>query len=144
MKTRPAKFWFAIVLSLVGSGYAVRSVRDRTPLRVLVRDGLGPGQKALDAVCRQSRAGALRCPASAARQAELPHSKTNCGRSVSRHRGWKSRQPGCVKVAKTFRATGVATATAARAPLVSPRLVSARVLEKNRQLCGAGAIAGCG
>ena len=55
MKAGTSNFWLAVAISLAGSGLLFVPVETARPVRALVRDALGPGQKALDAVCRQSR-----------------------------------------------------------------------------------------
>jgi len=99
----------------------------------------GTGTKSARRVLPAKRAWSAALPGFSRQAGRVADSKTNCGRSVSRIAGWKSRQPGCVKDCKDFPATGVATGDGRTRTAGLAQAGFARVLEKNRQLWARGA-----
>lgn len=150
MKTRVGEFRIAVVLALAGGGLLFVPVEAARPVRVMVRDALGPGQQAIGAVCRQVRTiGAL-----------LPRGQNQAGKVLQLEDELRSIRLTNRKLEihaarlneqlqKLSEQYAWGPATAARAPLVIPSLVAARVLGeesaalwRGRKLLGAGAKAG--
>ena len=150
MKTRTSDFWLTVALSLAGSGLLFVPAETARPLRALIRDALGPGQKALAAVSRQGRAWSAALPSvqnQTGRVGELEDELrsvrlANRGLEVQAARLREQLQ-------KLSEQQGWGPAAAVRVPLVTPRLVAARVLGeesaalwRGRKLLGAGVGAG--
>ena len=150
MKAHTSDFWLAVALSLAGSGLLLVPVETARPLHALICDALGPGQKVLDAVCRQGRAWTAVLPRmqnQAGRISELGgelQSVRLANRGLEVQAARLSEQ-----LQKLAEQPGWGPAAAVRAPLVTPRLVSARVLGeesaalwRGRKLLGVGGGAG--
>lgn len=129
MRTRTNDFRLAVVLSLAGSGLLFVPGETARPLRALVRDALGPGQKALDALCRQCRVWKAALP-SVHNQAGRVNALEEELRSVRlANRGLEIQAARLsAQLRKLSEQQEWGLAAAARAPLVAPRLISARVL----------------
>jgi cell shape-determining protein MreC len=150
MKAGTSNFWLTIAISLAGTGLLFVPVETARPMRALVRDALGPGQKALDAVCRQGRGWSAAFP-SLNNQAERVSALEDDLQSVRlANRGLEIQSARLnaelQKLSEQQRWGG--SVTAGR-PLVSPGLVSARVLGeesaalwRGRKLLGVGNRAG--
>ena len=150
MKTRPGGLWLTVALSLAGSGLLFIPVETVRPVRAVVRDALVPGQLALDAVRRQGRAWIAALP-SGQNQASRVRELEDELRSVRLENRALEIQSGRLseQLQKLSEQQGWGSAATVRAPLVIPRLVSARVLGeesaalwRGRKLLGAGDRAG--
>jgi len=149
MKTPTSDFWLTVVLSLAGSGLLFVPIESARPIRVFVRDALGPGQIAVDAVCRQGRTWSAALPRvqnQSGRVSELEgelRSVRLANRALEIQAARLSEQ-----LQRLSEQQGWGMAAAVRAPLVVPRLASARVLGeesaalwRGRKLLGAGSAA---
>src|SRR5579863_1475915 len=150
MNARPEDFRIMAAILLAGCGLLFVPAETARPVRVLIRDALAPGQKALDAVCRQGRvwvAGLPNVNNQAGRVLELEaelRSQRLENRRLEIRSGHLNEQ-----LQKLTRQQGWGSASAARSALIAPRLVAARVLGeesaalwRGRKLLGAGSRAG--
>lgn len=129
MKTHAGDFWLAIALTLAGSGLLFVPVETSRPLRILVRDALGPGQKALDGICRQGRAWRVAFPSLQNQSGRVLALEEELRSVRLANRGLELRAARLSE--QLHKLTGQqewGPSAAARPPLVIPSLVSARVL----------------
>jgi cell shape-determining protein MreC len=150
MTSRPGDFWLVAAISLAGCGLLFVPVETSRPVRVLVRDALAPGQKALDAVCRRGRGWIAALPSVNNQAGRVSLLKTELRSQRLANRRLEIQAAHLEEqLQKLSQQQGWGSALAARSPLVIPRLVSARVLGeesaalwRGRKLLGAGGRAG--
>jgi cell shape-determining protein MreC len=150
MKTGMSDLGLAVALSLAGIGLLFVPVETARPVRVLVRDALGPGQKVLDAVCRQGRAWSTALPSVNNQAGRISALEDELQSVRLANRGLEIKAARLSEeLQKLSDQQGWGQATTLRSPLVTPRLVSARVLGeesavlwRGRKFLGAGDRAG--
>src|SRR5207248_99122 len=122
-------FWKTIAFALAGCGLLFIPAQTAGPLRVLVRDALRPGQQALDAVCREGRAWSAAWPG-APNQTGRVRQLEEALRSVRlANRGLEIDAARLrEQLQKISRQQGWSPADEDPAPLVTARLIAARVL----------------
>lgn len=146
MKARTGDFRLMAAILLAGSGLLFVPVDAVRPIRVLIRDALAPGQKMLNAVCRQGRAWVDTLPSvnhQAGRVSEL-EAELRSQRLANRQLEIQAARLN-ERLQKLFQQQGWGPALTARSALIVPRLVSARVLGEDsaalwrgNKLLGAG------